>query len=92
MSSSVGASGLDFKDSTDGDVHNAALRNRSGDAADALGDKKGNVNETAVETPLTSSNVHEADPDESVEYVKSAPVIKNGTREYPAGFLVRSQS
>lgn len=90
MSSSVGASGLDFKESTDSDAHNAALRNRTGDAADTSGDKKSNFNETAVETPFTSSNVHEADSDDGVEYVKGAPVIKNGTRKHPAGFLSRS--
>jgi hypothetical protein len=81
MSHSVGTSGLDFKDSTDSEVHDAALRNRAGDASDAPGDKKSNVNETAVETPFTSSNVHEAAPEDDVDYVKGHPVIKNGTRK-----------
>jgi hypothetical protein len=95
MSGSVGTSGLNFKDSTDSDVHNAALRNRAGGAADNSGDKKSNVNETAVETPFTSSNVHEAHPgdeNDSVEYVKGAPVIKNGTQKHQSGFLSRCRS
>lgn len=84
MSSSVETSGLEFTDSTDREDNNATLRHRAGDAADTSADtsadKKTNVNETAVETPFTSSNVNEASPDDDVEYIKGSPVIKNGAR------------
>lgn len=78
MSNRVETSALDFKDSEDHGTQDAALRNRSGDAADISGDKKTEINETAVETPVTSSN--EADSDDDVTYVKGHPVIKNGMR------------
>jgi hypothetical protein len=80
MPSNVETSGLEYTDSTDSDVHNAALRHRGGDAEDTSGDKKSKVNETAVETPLTPSN--EAGSDDPVEYVKGHPVIKNGALWY----------
>ena len=76
MPGNVETSSLEDTDSTDSDVHNAALRHRAGDAEDTSGDKKTKVNETAVETPFTSSN--EAGSDDPVEYVKGHPVIKNG--------------
>lgn len=80
MSSSVETSGLKLTDSTDCEDNNATLRHRAGDAADTSADKKTNVNETAVETSFTSSNVNEANPDDDVEYIKGSPVIKNGAR------------
>ena len=80
MSSSIKTSGLEFTDSTDREDNNATLRHRADDAADTSADKKTNVNETAVETPFTSSNVNEASPDDDVEYIKGSPVIKNGAR------------
>lgn len=90
MPSNVETSGLEYKDSTDSDVHNAALRHRAGDAEDTSGDKKSQVNETAVETPFTSSN--EAASDDPVEYVKGHPVIKDGTRSGGSWSLLRFQN
>ena len=90
MSNSVEASALDFKDPEEHEFPNAALRNRSGDTADVSGDKKTKINETAVETPFTSSN--EADSEGSVEYVKGHPVIKNGTRNHQMWKLLTSQN
>jgi hypothetical protein len=78
MSNGVSTSALDFKDSEDHGAQDAALRNRSGDAADISGDKKNKINERAVETPVTSSD--DAASEEDVEYVKGHPVIKNGAR------------
>ena len=90
MSTGVETSALDFKNPEEHASIDAALRNRSGDTADIPGDKKTNVNETAVETPFTSSN--EADSEGSVEYVKGHPVIKNGTRNRQMWKLLTSQS
>jgi hypothetical protein len=90
MSNSVETSALDIKDPEEHEYPDAALRNRSGDAADISGDKKTKVNETAVETPFTSNN--EADSEGSVEYVKGHPVIKNGTRNHQMWKLLTSQS
>ena len=90
MSNSVETSALDLKDPDEHGSPDAALRNRSDDAADISGDKKTEVNETAVETPFTSSN--EADSEGSVEYVKGHPVIKNGTRNRQMWKLLTSQS
>ena len=78
MSSGKRTSDLEFTNSTDSDIHDAALRHRAGDVSEASGDKKTNFNETAVETPFTSSNTTEADSEDGVEYIKGAPVIKNG--------------
>ena len=62
----------------DAQAHNADLRNRSGDSSDFPPDKQAKVNETAAETPFVSSNETDSDDDvNSVEYVKSHPVINN---------------
>ena len=90
MSTGVETSTLDFRDPEEHESPDAALRNRSGDTADISGDKKTKINETAVETPFTSSN--EADSEGSVEYVKGHPVIKNGTRNHQMWKLLTSQN
>lgn len=92
MSSNIKTSGLEFTDSTDREDNNAALRHRAGDAADTSADKKTNVNETAVETPFTSSNVNEASPDDDVEYIKGSPVIKNGALRDGCGPRLKPQA
>jgi hypothetical protein len=69
---------LNTTNSSDHDVQNSGLRNRSGDTGDLGEAKEANIKETTIGTPETSAN--EVEIDGGVEYVKGHPIIKTGER------------
>jgi hypothetical protein len=78
MPNEVETSTFNNTDSSDHDVQNSGLRNRSGDTGGFGETKEAKIKETTVETPVSSAN--EVELEDDVEYVKGHPVINTGER------------